>query len=123
MTTQTPGATGNLKHPTPHLDAELCPMIFDKDMLHFRHLAKYVTTFWRTVCSSACSSCCRFRRYFQQPVHFHALPRSCVAAVFCARYKLGFIQCVFRSIRSRVRMEHRSGIRTMCKHSCRLVVT
>lgn len=35
-----PAAAGNPKYTTHRFDAELCPMIFDEDILHFRRFAK-----------------------------------------------------------------------------------
>ncbi len=40
-----PAAAGNPKYTTHRFDAELCPMIFDEDILHFRRFAKYVAAF------------------------------------------------------------------------------
>ncbi|KQI75817.1 hypothetical protein AM258_12585 [Escherichia coli] len=51
-----PAAAGNPKYTTHRFDAELCPMIFDEDILHFRRFAKYVAAFWRMASSSACSA-------------------------------------------------------------------
>ncbi len=59
-----PAAAGNPKYTTHRFDAELCPMIFDGDILHFRRFAKYVAAFWRMASSSACSASCRLRRTF-----------------------------------------------------------
>ncbi len=46
MVAQTPGiptAAGNTEHTTHGVDAELCLVFFDEDILHFRRFAKYVT--------------------------------------------------------------------------------
>jgi len=48
-----PAATGNPQYPTYGYDAELSPMLFDKDILHFRRFAKYVAAFWRIANSSS----------------------------------------------------------------------
>jgi hypothetical protein len=56
MVTQTPvipAIAGHVKHPTHRPDTELFLIIFDEDILHFRHFAKHVTAFRRIACSSA----------------------------------------------------------------------
>jgi len=42
-----PAATGNPQYPTHGLKAELSLILFDKELLHFRHFAKYIAAFWR----------------------------------------------------------------------------
>ena len=37
-----PATTGHAQHPTHPFDAVLYPMVFDKDILHFRRFSKYV---------------------------------------------------------------------------------
>ncbi|EBG1722143.1 hypothetical protein FHZ12_21670 [Salmonella enterica] len=37
-----PAATGNLKYTAHGFDTELSLMVFDEDILHFRHLAKCI---------------------------------------------------------------------------------
>ena len=59
LTTQTPripATAGDPQYPAHGFDAELSPMIFDEDILHFRRFAKYVAAFWRMASSSACSA-------------------------------------------------------------------
>lgn len=46
------------------IDTELSLMIFDKDILHFRRLAKYVAAFWIMASSSSRSASWRLRRAF-----------------------------------------------------------
>ncbi|MNP43194.1 hypothetical protein D3C76_1369970 [compost metagenome] len=63
-----PAATGNPKHTAHGFDAELSPMFFDKDILHFRRFAKYVAAFWRIANSSSRSASCRLRRAFSTDI-------------------------------------------------------
>ena len=51
-----PATAGHAQHHAHGFDAELCPMIFDKDILHFRRFAKYVAAFWRMASSSSRSA-------------------------------------------------------------------
>lgn len=55
-------AAGHAQHTTHSFYAELCPMIFDEDILHFRRFAKYVAAFWRMASSSSRSASRRLRR-------------------------------------------------------------
>jgi hypothetical protein len=65
MMTQTlgiPAAAGNPQYATHGFDGELSPMLFNKDILHFRRFAKYVAAFWRMASSSSRSANWRLRR-------------------------------------------------------------
>lgn len=65
-------------------DAEISPMIFDEDILHFRRFAKYVAVFWWMICSSSRSANCRLRRVFSAASSFsRAEEVTCCCYLMC----------------------------------------
>lgn len=55
IATEIPTAARYVQHPAHHFDAGLCVVFINKDILHLRHFAKYVTAFWKMAGYSACS--------------------------------------------------------------------
>jgi len=80
-----PAAADNPKHTTHRFDAELCLMIFDEDILHFRGFVKYVEAFWRMASSSSRSASCRLRRAISTDISCSRSEEEC--AFFSLRHR------------------------------------
>jgi len=87
QTPDIPASACNLKHTTHDFDTKLSPILFDKDILHFRRFAKYVAAFWEWPALLPAPPAAISYGLFQQTFPAHVRKKNVHSSACCARHK------------------------------------